>query len=94
LAYQQGLALIEHRNVFFHHVNNGNKIGKLQPPSKPSKIKPIIILHGAVFITHTIVFSDQGNAFLPLRSGFMLKTRKRANLEKLRFVKKCRNNGQ
>jgi hypothetical protein len=51
-------------------------------------MKPIIILHGAVFIMHTAVFSDQGNDFLPLRSGFMLKTRKRSHLDLLHFVSK------
>jgi hypothetical protein len=70
------------------HVNMMAKKGHLESSNRPSKIKPINILQGTIFIKHTIIFPDPRNDFLPLITVSMLNLPENANFNLLKVISK------
>ena len=60
----------------------------LEATKKPSKIKQISIMHGTIFVKHTLFFPGHKNDFLQLITVSMLKIAEDTNCNLLKGISK------
>jgi hypothetical protein len=64
------------------------KMRHLESTNKPSKIKQISIMHGTIFVKHTLLFLGHKNDFLQLITVSMLKIAEDTNCNLLKGISK------